>query len=159
MAVLKLDEQKALNLYPNASKEFREMLENTFGEEFFKRDVTERIKTLNDAFKATGRPETPEFKDIPEDLRPFFKATYNVVVLSEALNEGKRFDLYDEKVNRYYPWFRTGGSPSAFGFGGAYYVISVALAGTGSRLCLKDGKLARYLATQFKEEYQKMLAL
>lgn len=159
MAILKLDEQKALNLYPNASKEFREMLENTFGEEFFKCDVTDRIKTLNDAFKATGRPETPEFKDIPEDLRPFFKATYNVVVLSEALNEGKRFDLYDKTTYRHYPWFRNVGSPSAFGFHGTNCELLSASAGTGSRLCLKNEKLAKYLATQFKEEYQKMLAL
>lgn len=159
MTVLKLDENKALSLYPGASKEFREMLEDTFGAEFFKREITDRVKTLQDAFIVTGRPATPDFSEISADLRPFFQATYNVVVLSEALNEGKRFDLYDEKVNRYYPWFRTGGSPSAFGFDVASYDYSSAYAGAGSRLCLKDEKLAKYLATQFKEEYQKMLSL
>ncbi|MCL2651558.1 MAG: hypothetical protein FWD60_11115 [Candidatus Azobacteroides sp.] len=50
-------------------------------------EVTERIKTFEDALKETGRPDVPEFSDVPEDLRDYFKAQYKEIVITDALNE------------------------------------------------------------------------
>jgi hypothetical protein len=33
----------------------------------------EVIKSFEDAVKATGRPDTPDFSNVPEDLREYFE--------------------------------------------------------------------------------------
>lgn len=154
---LVINEANAKLYYKTASEELKTELENTFGKAFFQSDITDRVKSLKDAFKVTGRPETPSFSDLPEDLRPFFQATYNVVVINEALNEGFRGNIYNENEYRHYPWFRPSGSPSSFRFYDACYDGSSAFAGTGSHLCLKNYDIACYVGKQFTEEYRKML--
>ncbi|OJV19335.1 MAG: hypothetical protein BGO30_07125 [Bacteroidetes bacterium 41-46] len=154
---LVITEKNAKFFYEMASDELKKELENSFGKAFFESDITDSVKSLKDAFKVTGRPETPSFSDVPEDLRPFFQATYNVVVINEALNEGFRGNIYNEDESRYYPWFRPSGSPGSFRFGGASYESSNADAGAGSRLCLKNYDIACYVGKQFTEEYRKML--
>jgi len=121
---LVINEANAKLYFKTASEDFKKELENTFGKAFFQSDITDRIKTLKDAFEVTGRPKTPKFNDVPADLRPFFQATYDIVVITEALNEGYRGNIYNEDENRYYPWFRPSGSPSSFRFGGACYDYS-----------------------------------
>lgn len=154
---LVINEKNAKFFYKMASDELKKELENSFGKAFFQSDITDRVKSLKDAFKVTGRPETPSFSDLPEDLRPFFQAIYNVVVINEALNEGFRGNIYNKDEARYYPWFRPSGSPSSFRFDVATYDYSIAYAGTGSRLCLKNDNIASYAGKQFTEEYRKML--
>jgi hypothetical protein len=156
---LVINEANAKLYYKTASEDLKKELENTFGKAFFQSDITDRIKTIKDAFEVTGRPKTPKFNDVPADLRPFFQATYDIVVLTEALNEGARVDIYNESENRFYPWFRPSGSPSSFRFHDAIYGDSIADAGAGSRLCLKNNEIACYIGKQFTEEYRKMLEL
>jgi len=156
---LVINEENAKSYYNTASDDLKKELENTFGKAFFQSDITDRIKTLKDAFEITGRPKTPKFNELPADLRPFFQATYDVVVLTEALNECSRADIYNASESRYYPWFRPSGSPSSFRFHAASYADSIANAGAGSRLCLKNNEIACYIGKQFTEEYRKMLEL
>ena len=156
---LVINEENAKLYYKTASEELKTELENTFSKAFFESDITDRVKTLKDAFEFTGRPKTPSFSFLPADLRPFFQATYNVVVLTEALNEGVRGDIYNDAEKRYYPWFRPASSPSSVRFGAAAYESSNANAGSGSRLCLKNYDIACYIGKQFQEEYRKMLEL
>lgn len=115
--------------------------------------IMDRIKTIEDAFEATGRPKV-DFSNFPEDLREYFEGQYNAVVLTEALNEGFKpdWDNWDER--KYRPWFNM--SPSAFGFGGANFDSSDAVAGTGSRLCNPTREIARYSAEQFKDVWKKV---
>ena len=65
-----------------------------------KQEVTERIKSFEDALKETGRPAVPEFSDAPEDLRDYFKAQYKAVVITEALNEGWKADWNDSSQEK-----------------------------------------------------------
>lgn len=44
METLQLSEQKARELYRSGSKELKTVLEESFGEDFFSQDVTERVK-------------------------------------------------------------------------------------------------------------------
>lgn len=46
MKNLQINEDKALKLYPNASAEFKQMLDDSFGKEFFSRKITDRVKTF-----------------------------------------------------------------------------------------------------------------
>ena len=154
MKSLQIDERKARLLYKTASPEFKQTLEDTFGKAFFECDVTDRINNLSDCFAETGRPDAPDFSDVPEDLRGCFKSLYELIVMTEAYNEGEKFDIYDSNVRRNYPYFTTNGSPSSFGFDGAYFDNSNADAGGGSRLCFKNSNLAADAGRKFKNKYQ-----
>ena len=112
-------------------------------------EVTERIKTFEDAQKETGRPDVPEFSEVPEDLRDYFKAQYKIIVVVEALNEGWKPNWEDGNEAKYFPWFYMSGG--VFVFGNTDYRYSFAFAGNGSRLCFKTRELARYAGEQFLE--------
>jgi len=159
MKQLQIDEQKARSRYKTASPEIKEILEDTFGKEFFNVSVEDRVNSLEDALAETGRPSVPDFDCVPEDLRNFFKATYKCVVIAEALNEAKRFDLYNESEYRHYPYFRNNGSASAFGLCVTVYVFTVSHAGSGSRLAFFDSKRAKIAGEKFKNEFRDMLSL
>ena len=68
--------------------------------------IIEKIKTFDDAMKATGRTEMPDLSTFPEDMRNHFEARYKMVVIVEALNEGW-------KPN----WDKTNEKSSTLGFG------------------------------------------
>lgn len=120
-----------------------------------KKDVTERVKTFEDAMAETGRPAVPEFSDVPEDLRDYFKAHYKMVVIAEALNEGWKADWKDGSQKKWFPWFFL--SSSGFAFGDTIYDYSNPNAGDCSRLCFKTEALARYAGRQFVQIWDDLL--
>lgn len=109
--------------------------------------ITELVKSFEDARKMTGRPDVPDFSNLPTDMRKHFEAQYKMIVIAEALNEGwiPDWDNYDEY--KYYPWFEM--SPSSFAFFVSYYDFASADAGSGSRLKFRTRELAEYAAKQF----------
>ncbi len=137
MKTLQITEANARRLYKDTTPEFKATLEDTFGKEFFSRPVTERIDGWEDMLSETGRPDVPDFVDVPEDLRPFFKAVYKNVIMAEAYNEGEKMDLYDSDKWRHYPYFRTNGSPSAFASAMRFTGTSLRLRGAGPTFHLK----------------------
>lgn len=157
MKTLQITEANARRLYKDATPEFKATLEDTFGKEFFSRPVTERIDGWEDMLSETGRPYVPDFVDVPEDLRPFFKAVYKNVIMAEAYNEGEKMDIYDSDKWRHYPYFRTNGSPSAFAFGDADCDNGLADAGSGSRLSFKSSELAEHAGKKHKDIFREML--
>lgn len=150
MKTLNISRKNILDAYRNADENGRELLAHLFGEEIFNGSITDRIKTLEDALEETGRPTTPEFADVPEDLREYFKAQYNAIVVVEALNEGTKMDFRDSGQRKWLPWFdvlrQTGVS-----YCGANHVYSIATVWSASRLCLKSEALAEYVGKQFPE--------
>jgi len=112
------------------------------------KSIMERVQTVEDAFKETGRPEV-DFSNVPEDLRKFFEGMYKAVVVTEALNEGKKPDWDNDNQQKWFPWFWM--SPARFRFDVTVYVDTNASAGSGSRLCSFDRETARYSATQFAD--------
>lgn len=157
MKTAKINEETAKKLYPNAVPELKAILVDTFGKDVFLPDE-ERINSFDDALKASGRPEVPEFDCVPEDLRPFFKATYKCVVIAEALNQGKRLDIYNSKQERHFPYFDNNGSASTFGLLGTGYEGD-SDAGSCSRLSFLDDKRAEIAGIKFKNEFRDMLSL
>lgn len=109
--------------------------------------ITELVKSFEDARKMTGRPDVPDFSNLPTDMRKHFEAQYKMIVIAEALNEGwiPDWDNYDEY--KYYPWFEM--SPSSFAFVVSLYAYASAFAGSGSRLKFRTRELAEYAAKQF----------
>ena len=111
----------------------------------------ESIKTVEDALNVTGMPATPEFNEVPEELREYFKAVYEAVVITRALVGDWKADWNDTDQYKWYPWFKV--SSGGFVFGDAFCVLSAALAGFASRLCFKSDELATYAGKQFLQLY------
>ena len=109
--------------------------------------ITELVKSFEDARNMTGRPDVPDFSNLPTDMRKHFEAQYKMIVIAEALNEEwiPDWDNYDEY--KYYPWFEM--SPSSFAFGVSICDCARAFAGSGSRLKFRTRELAEYAAKQF----------
>ncbi len=120
-----------------------------------KKNIIESIKTFEDAMKATGRPDVPEFLELPEDIREYHKAQYKMLVITEALNEGWKADWSDSNQKKWVPWFEV--SPSGFVFGDTGYYCSSPGAGDASRLCLKSDELATYAGKQFTEDWKNII--
>ena len=111
--------------------------------------ITEKIKTYEDALKATGRPDVPDMSAFPEDMRKHFTALYKMVVIVEALNEGWKPDWDNTDERKCFPWFWL--SRSSFAFGVSDCGLGSAFAGGGSRLKLKSYELADYCGKQFED--------
>ena len=123
-----------------------------------KKDITETIKSFADAMQATGRPDVPDFSNLPEDLRTYFENQYKMAVITEALNEGWNPDWADGGQQKWFPWFyHKPKSSSGFAFGGTIYRLSAARAGDGARLCFRTKALATYAGEQFLEIWNAIL--
>lgn len=145
---LKVSKVNALKAHRSADKDGKLLLENLYGKEVFQnKDVRDRIKTFEDALAETGRPNVPDFLEVPEDMRAYFVAQYKMSVIAEALNEEWTPDWNNDNERKWRVWFNM--SPSAFAFGDSDYDCSAANAGGGSRFCFKSEKLAIYCAKQF----------
>lgn len=120
-------------------------------------NITERVKTFEDALEVTGRPAMPDFSNVPEDLKEYFEAQYKVVVIAEALNEGWVPNWNDHYQEKWFPWFHHPMSSSGFVFHDTHYSFSHATAGRGSRLCFKSSELAEHAGRQFIDIWNKIL--
>ncbi|WP_418202541.1 hypothetical protein [Bacteroides sp.] len=155
------------------------VLEQLFGEETFKpKDITERIKTFEDACRelGNGHPFVCAYRawengglNGQEDIDAYLKLR----IICAALNEGWE-PQFTEDERRYYPWFwlytqaeidsmdeeerqdrrmmSTGDYQTdyaGFAFAISINAPSTAHADIGSRLCLKSDTLAVYCGKQF----------
>lgn len=140
--------------------------------------ITERIKTFNDACYELGEehPYVQDYLNIDNgkvSISPDILAYLKLRIICAALNEGWK-PKFTEDEWRYYPWFYlytqqklydmddkekqerhmvdSGDYETEYcGFGSAHlaYAPSITYAYLGSRLCLKNNKLATYCGKQF----------
>lgn len=162
MQTLQIDPQKAKKLYPSATKEFKEMLIDTFGEKHFIEKITDRVKTFEDACEVLGV--------VPQVVLPFghlqkttltgddlsIQSYAKLIIIARALNEGWTPDWPDHGQYKYYPWFT---HKSGFGLSYRDYGRWCSHAGLGSRLCFKSSELAQYAGQQFESIYKDFLSL
>jgi len=148
---LLVEESQARSLYKTASNEFKQMLETTFGKDFFLQKITDRVRTYEDACKELGiEPiDYDEMKDAgfsPDEI--YLREIKTITV---ALNEGWVPDWKNSDQYKYYPYFRM--SSGGFVFYGTSCDYSSADAGNASRLCFKSSELAEYAGKQFLQLY------
>ena len=122
-----------------------------------KKDITELVRSFEDGRELTGRPDVPDFLELPEDMREYFKAHYKMVVIAEALNEGWKADWNNVNQEKWIPVFYNDGSSSGFVFYVTYYYCSGAGAGRASRLCFATEALARFAGKMFIEIWDDIL--
>ena len=177
MSDLTISRENVIKNYKASDDNTKKTLEAIFGKDLFvPKDVTERIKTFDDAIKELGEEHlfvkqynSNEMADVDTDLDAYLKLR----IICAALNEGWKPE-FTEGEWRYYPWFYlytqadlddmedsekkerrmiyTGDYQTEFaGFGYAYSHIapSTTSAYVGSRLCLRTSDLAVYCSKQF----------
>ena len=108
MKTLKISETKALELYKTASSEFKRLLEENFGKEFFiPKKITDRIKTLDDVYKYLNKKREKEISYLsPKNKQErSINAFIDIQNISEVLNEGWVPDFKNINQNKYYPYF------------------------------------------------------
>lgn len=149
---LSISASKARELYNAGCGAVKTILEESFGKDFFKKDITDRIKTYEDALKALGVEDFLTVKigiicTFGRLLPPYVIAYIKLCVIIEALNEGWEPDWDNKNEYKWRPWFIM--SPSSFAFDGSDYGRLAACVGSGSLLCFKSQKLSDYCGTQF----------
>lgn len=157
MKTLQISENTARRLYQTESAEFKAMLDDTFGKDFFKQSIMDKVKTYEDACAELGEDPMNE-----ESLRNLGFTKDEIVyrklkTIVRALNEGWVATVYDEDEYRYYPWFEHNGSSSGFAFDNSDYDYSGACAGSSSRLCFKTRELSNYAGKQFLDLWKEFI--
>ena len=177
--IIEIQKSNALAAYDAAREagadSTMKVLEALFGEETFKpKDVTERIKTFEDACKELGIEADKWLQDRAElGFEPDVIAYMKLRIICAALNEGW-IPQFISGERRYYPWFwlyteqeiqdmdeeekidrhliptgdyRTG--YAGFAYADSSNAPSSTSAYVGSLLCLKSAALAVYCGKQF----------
>lgn len=157
MKTLQISEQKARELYKSGSSELKSILEESFGKDFFSQKITDRVKTYEDACRELSMNPLDKNKLIGFGFTKHDIAYQKLVTIVKALNEGWVPDVCDYRVYRWYPWFKTNGSPSSFAFDVSYCACASARAGCGSRLCLKSKELSEYCGKQFIDLWKQFI--
>lgn len=170
-----VQKENILNAYKQASKEQKTLLENMFGKDIFKsKDITERIKTFEDACEALGNehPLVIEYKiisgayDIMDDLYAYLELR----IICAALNEGWE-PTFDKDECYFYPGFRpyheekdankecrvplwsniNANANGDIAFVSAGSTGSYSIAAHSVPLALKTKELAEYCGKQFRD--------
>jgi hypothetical protein len=147
MQTLQIDKNNARKLYPTAAPEFKTMLEDSFGKDFFSQKITDRIKTFEDACEILGLDPNHNYYRIgPADEIAYTK----LKVIIQALNEGWTPNWNDSNERKWRPWFYL--NAPGFRLYGVY--CNITYSAVGSRLCLRSEELAEYAAKQFLDLYK-----
>ena len=156
---LEITRQAAIKAHDEASTKGKTLLENLFGKRVFQKDITERVKSVEDAIRELGNNDVEviqlnRMKSI--GLQNHIIGNQELIVIAKALNEGWQPDWQNDNQYKYFPWFDMDDSSSAgrFSFGGADHLGSASA--VGSRLCFKSRELSNYAGNQFEDIYRKV---
>jgi hypothetical protein len=151
MKQLTIDENTAKKHYKSASPEFKSMLEDTFGKDFFSEKITDRIKTIRDACDEVGENYS-EFMDSLRGL-PKDEIAYKILkVIVRALNGDWIPDWSNSSQYKYFPWFEMSKNPDS-GFVYSFCNCWDDTSSVSSHLAFKTKELALYAGKQFDAEY------
>lgn len=178
--LIQINTDALIKAYKESSNDCKNTLESLFGEEIFKsKDITERIKTFEDACNELGI-EHPFVRSYNHWMnygvynQPDIDAYLRLRIIAAALNEGWE-PQFTEDEYRYFPWFclytqseidemseedksrvvyRSNSVAVANGgvaFAHASCDSSRTSTNIGSRLAFKSRELAEYAGEQFVE--------
>ena len=158
METVSIDKEKVLALYKKSNAANKKALEEVFTKSYFIGKITDRVKTFQDACAELGLKPSDNligYVDVASSKDLFSIEAYaRLIIIIRALNEGWVPDWTDSNQTKYYPWFDMRAAPSGSGLSFNVYVNAYTDSGVGSRLCLKSAELAKYVATQFNNEFK-----
>lgn len=180
MGALIISKEKAIKAYQKGSDEQKQVLEQLFDVEMFRSaNVTDRIKTFEDALKELKpfRPLVKEYKALCKtDVTENMIAYSRLCIVTAALNEGWT-PQFVKGERRYFPYFYLYSKENISRMSeeqksrvvylsgcdaGVYCGVSCAVAdygsagvyaGIGSRFAFKTKELAEYAGKQFTKLY------
>lgn len=158
MDTLQIQKDAAIQAHENAKSSGKKLLEDLFGKKTFLKDVTERIKTPEDAISELGENDIDVI-----DYRKLIKAGVSehlinyqlAIVLVKAINEGWEPNWDDPNEKKWQLWFKM--SSSGFRYYDFDYWITTSY--VGSRLCLREKRLGNYLGNQFPEVFKNFMLI
>ena len=151
---LQIDKATAKRIYKTSPKWFQEILISTFGAECFSENITDRIKTIEDASEETGI----SIDDLNKAIGTPDEINYKKVkMVAKARNEGWSPDWGNGNEKKWFPIFKMPSPSSGFGFDDSDCSYAVTYSTVGSRLCFKNEALSNYAAKQFIDLYKSFL--
>lgn len=152
MKQLQIDEQKARSRYQSASPELKEILEDTFGKEFFSQNVIDRIQSYEDVCSEDGKEAMNEKEMLKLGFRQKEIDQRKLEEIIKKYNEGWEPDFSDNSQQKWRVWLTyDASSPGGFRFDDSLYAYSLATAGFASRLYLKNERLAKLIWERFPD--------
>ena len=154
---LKLQKSTAKKLYPEMPEWFRNVLNETFGKECFKKRDFDEIKTFADACEECGTTEekfNERFYNLELDADTINYEKLKIVI--GAINQGWVPDWDNTSQYKWCPYFKLS---SGFGFSGSDYDYASANTTVGSRLCFESEEKSNYAAKQFIDIYEQFLTI
>jgi len=158
MKKLKLSDEKALELYKNADPVFKALLEENWSKEFFNQEITDRVRTVQDAFRIENIDYEGFMLNFAKaGVRQNFISTAILEVIAKVLNEGWKPNWKDSNEGKFYPYFVYDKEVGGCVFSDAHFDCANAITTLGSRLYFRTRKLAEHAGRTFIEEYNQML--
>lgn len=157
MKTLKIDESNALKFYKDATKEFKAVLEDTFGKTFFSQKITDRIQDIDDIWDYLGITENEViiFKNPKNKIEKRINATEILHKIAEVYNEGTVLDFTNLKQDKYIPYFKKNSS-GGWSFSGNF-VSWFSAASSSVGLYFKNSDLAINAGKKFEKYYNDYL--
>ncbi|WP_438423093.1 hypothetical protein [Aquimarina macrocephali] len=158
METLEIKKEAALKAHQDASNKGKQLLENLLGKKTFLKEVTERIKTMDDVLQELGEQDQDviDYRILQKPgVSDHIIGNQEAILIAKALNEGYTPDWDKSDEYKYYPWFKM----SSSGFRSHAYARWTTHSDVGSRLCFKSSKLAKYAGEQFTEVYRKFMII
>lgn len=147
MQTLQVTRENAIKAFKGATNSGKEMLSNLFGKQVFTQDIADLINSFEDACELEDvNPNEPRFLHGDPDVIAYQK----LKVIIKAANGDWVADFDNINQAKWSPWFYMN-SPG-FRFNVSYYVN--ASSRVGSRLCFKDEKTCKAVATKFIDLYE-----
>ncbi len=154
---IELTEQKLMVAYAKGDQKEKTLLENLYGKEQFYKDLTERVKTVQDALSlAEISPEVQTLLDYKGNDKDLLSSQAHAIltIVVRVLNEGWVPDYTNSNEAKYEPRFEY---KCAAGWVCNYYADWGTSSHVGSRLVFRTPKLAEYAGTQFQAVYNRFL--
>lgn len=151
MKNLQIDDATARKIYPTAAQELKTILEDTFGKAFFSQDICDRVNSMEDVYRESGKT----YADIAlAGLTPDEIGYRKAKLIFAVMNEGWVPDYNDSNQDKYeLRWIKN----KTGGFSCDDYYCWVAYTFAGARLTAKNGKIANHIGKCFEKEFNEFL--
>lgn len=153
MKTLKIDEQEALKLYPNASNEMKSIFESTFGKDFFKpKKITDKVYDIDSLCEFLSIDEDSLYifnRNTKDKHQRFINACNVIPKIVEIYNEGSILDWKNTNQYKYCPYKYFSGSSGVVHHDDWYYSLNCT---TG--FYLKSRELSEAIYKNFPEFWE-----
>lgn len=166
---LEIEESTARQLYKSASVEFKKLLEENFGLQFFSEKITDRIKTFEDVLKESFQWFDSVKNDAGLIKTKIQRSVYDILLnhvrgnrvtsddkirlITFVFNEGWEPDFNNHNEYKYYPYFQKTSSGWVLDVG----IYDYSFSNVGSGFHYKNRELALCAGKQFLEIYKDYL--